>query len=107
MYLREGDPKGWSTVPVTALGSWGKPVPPLAMHLTVDSRDAYVYRFEGRNSTLEMYNDTDVDYDYPHPGCRIQCRVKALSEAGLPLSLATLDGTLPDLTPAPGLHMAS
>jgi len=24
---REGDPKGWSTVLVTALGSWGKPVP--------------------------------------------------------------------------------
>ena len=24
---REGDPKGWSTVLVTALGSWEKPVP--------------------------------------------------------------------------------
>jgi hypothetical protein len=25
--IREGDPKRWSTVPVTALGSWEKPVP--------------------------------------------------------------------------------
>ena len=24
---REGDPKGWSTVLITALGSWKKPVP--------------------------------------------------------------------------------
>ena len=26
-YYREGDPKGWSTLLVTALGSWKKTVP--------------------------------------------------------------------------------
>jgi hypothetical protein len=27
LLFREGNPRGWSTVLVTALGSWGKPVP--------------------------------------------------------------------------------
>jgi hypothetical protein len=26
-YIREGDPKGWSTVVITVLDSWEKPVP--------------------------------------------------------------------------------
>jgi len=52
-----------------------------------------------------QYNETDLEYDYPNLACRAQCRLDALRDVGLPLSLATRDGSVPDLKPQPGIHM--
>jgi len=44
----------------------------------------------GSNATLEAWaaNYTHPPYTYPHPGCRLKCRIKVLQENALPASLA-------------------
>jgi hypothetical protein len=51
-YHREGDRKGWSTVLVTALGSWGNPAP--RGHSTRPYDKARHWQRNGKSSASEV-----------------------------------------------------
>jgi hypothetical protein len=72
MWREEGDPKGWSTVLITALGSWKKTVRHGLMEYTLNV--GVSERVESKiveSSAVESSLDTDVD-----------CMLKIYAECG-------------------------